>query len=58
MFRYRKRTLVLEIVTIAASESGDPVRGIHRATNSVIWRIGTFYLASIFIVVALTITRR
>jgi GABA permease len=42
-----------EIVTIAASESGDPVRGIHRATNSVIWRIGTFYLASIFIVVAL-----
>lgn len=42
-----------EIVTIAATESKDPVQGIHRATNSVIWRIGTFYLASIFIVVSL-----
>ncbi|GAA2017783.1 amino acid permease [Nakamurella flavida] len=42
-----------EIVTIAAAESADPEKGITRATNSVIWRIGLFYLGSIFIVVCL-----
>ena len=42
-----------EIVTIAAAESPDPVSGIRRAVNSVIWRISLFYLGSIFVVVAL-----
>ncbi len=42
-----------EIVTIAAAESKDPGKQISKATNSVIWRIGLFYLVSIFIVVAL-----
>ncbi|GAA1353836.1 amino acid permease [Falsarthrobacter nasiphocae] len=42
-----------EIVTIAAAESKNPEAGITKATNSVIWRIGIFYIASIFIVVAL-----
>jgi GABA permease len=42
-----------EIVTIAAAESKNPEEQIGRATRSVIWRISTFYLASIFIVVAL-----
>ncbi len=42
-----------EIVTIAAAESKNPEAGITKATNSVIWRIGIFYLASIFIVVSL-----
>lgn len=42
-----------EIVTIAASESKDPARQITRATNSVIWRIGLFYLVSIFIVMSI-----
>lgn len=42
-----------EIVTIAAAESRDPARQITRATNSVIWRIGLFYLVSIFIVVSI-----
>lgn len=42
-----------EIVTIAASESKDPENQITKATNSVIWRIGLFYLLSIFIVVSL-----
>jgi GABA permease len=42
-----------EIVTIAAAESKDPGQQISKATNSVIWRIGLFYLVSIFIVVAL-----
>ncbi|QKW10473.1 amino acid permease [Streptomyces sp. NA04227] len=42
-----------EIVTLAAGESEDPRRAVTKATNSVIWRIGIFYLGSIFVVVAL-----
>ncbi|GAA4982449.1 amino acid permease [Kineococcus glutinatus] len=42
-----------EIVTIAAAESEDPRGGVRRAVNSVIWRIGLFYLGSIFVVVSL-----
>ena len=43
-----------EIVTIAAAESKDPVGGIRKAVNSVIWRISLFYLGSIAVVIALT----
>ncbi|MER6389201.1 amino acid permease [Streptomyces sp. NPDC059382] len=42
-----------EIVTLAAGESEDPRRAVTKATNSVIWRIGIFYLGSIFIVLTL-----
>ncbi|WP_045366254.1 amino acid permease [Mycoavidus cysteinexigens] len=42
-----------EVSTIAAVESKNPVRQITRATNSVIWRISIFYLASLFVVIAL-----
>ena len=42
-----------EIVTIAASESKNPAQQISRATNSVIWRIGMFYIVSIFLVVSI-----
>lgn len=42
-----------EIVTLAAGESKDPRRAVTKATNSVIWRIGIFYLGSIFIVLTL-----
>jgi GABA permease len=42
-----------EIVTLAAGESKEPSRMVRRATNSVIWRIGTFYLGSIALVVLL-----
>ncbi|WMR34363.1 GABA permease [Metapseudomonas otitidis] len=42
-----------EIVTIAAAESQNPARQITRATRSVIWRIGLFYLVSIFLVVSI-----
>jgi GABA permease len=42
-----------EIVTIAAAESPNPVKGIGKAVNSVIWRISLFYVGSIFVVVAL-----
>ncbi|WP_179405220.1 GABA permease [Burkholderia guangdongensis] len=41
-----------EIVTIAAAESRNPARQITRATNSVIWRIGLFYIVSIFLVIS------
>jgi GABA permease len=39
-----------EIVTIAASESNEPERGIARATNQVIVRILLFYVVSVFFV--------
>lgn len=42
-----------EIVTIAAAESDHPAEKIGRATRSVIWRIGVFYLASILLVVSI-----
>ncbi|MEU3494259.1 amino acid permease [Kitasatospora cineracea] len=42
-----------EIVTLAAGESPDPARAVAKATNSVIWRIGVFYLGSVLIVVTL-----
>ena len=42
-----------EIVTLAAGESADPEKAVSRATNSVIWRIGVFYLGSIAVVVTL-----
>ncbi|MFJ4445168.1 amino acid permease [Pseudomonas sp. NPDC089422] len=42
-----------EIVTIAADETANPQAKIRRATNLVVYRIAIFYLASIFLVVAL-----
>ncbi|MFB7665002.1 amino acid permease [Kitasatospora sp. NPDC056138] len=42
-----------EIVTLAAGETADPKTAVRKATNSVIWRIGVFYLGSIAIVVTL-----
>ncbi|MGW4732440.1 amino acid permease [Streptomyces shenzhenensis] len=42
-----------EIATLAAGESADPQRAVTKSTNSIIWRIGVFYLGSILVVVAL-----
>lgn len=42
-----------EIVTIAASESQNPVKEIQRAIKSVVWRISLFYIGSIFLIVCL-----
>ncbi|MBX7546844.1 amino acid permease [Streptomyces sp. tea 10] len=42
-----------EIATLAAGESEDPQRAVTKATNSIIWRIGVFYLGSILVVVSL-----
>ncbi|MDQ0601736.1 GABA permease [Streptomyces canus] len=42
-----------EIATLAAGESEDPQQAVTKATNSIIWRVGVFYLGSIFVVVSL-----
>lgn len=42
-----------EAVTIAAAESSDPSRNIAKATRSVIWRISTFYILSIFVIISI-----
>ncbi|AXG77854.1 amino acid permease [Streptomyces paludis] len=42
-----------EIVTLAAGESANPQRAVAKATNSVIWRIGVFYVGSILVVLTL-----
>src|SRR5919112_1074793 len=41
-----------EIVTLAASESNEPERGVARATNQVIYRILLFYVISVFFLAA------
>ncbi|WP_201305116.1 amino acid permease [Streptomyces sp. GS7] len=41
-----------EIVTLAAGESEDPRGAVTKATKSVIWRVGIFYLGSILVVVS------
>ena len=42
-----------EIVTIAAAESKDPSKQITKATNSVIWRIGLFYVGALFVILSI-----
>ncbi|GAA2463844.1 amino acid permease [Streptomyces graminearus] len=41
----------MEVVTFAAAESADPVRGLSRAMRSVIWRLLLFYIGSVTIIV-------
>ncbi|MCF4139006.1 amino acid permease [Streptomyces sp. Tue 6430] len=41
----------MEIVTIAAAESEDPVRGLSSAMRSVVWRLLVFYVGSVAVVV-------
>ncbi|MET8947326.1 amino acid permease [Streptomyces sp. NPDC004542] len=42
-----------EIATLAAGESENPQKAVTKSTNSIIWRIGVFYLGSILVVVSL-----
>ncbi|MCW2268063.1 GABA permease [compost metagenome] len=42
-----------EAVTIAAAESRSPAKNIAKATRSVIWRIGVFYLLSIAVIISI-----
>ena len=42
-----------EIATIAASESANPSQQIIKTTKSVVWRVGLFYVGSIFLIVCL-----
>jgi AAT family amino acid transporter/GABA permease len=41
-----------EITTVAAAESSEPIRAVARMSTSVIVRILTFYVASIFLIVS------
>jgi AAT family amino acid transporter/GABA permease len=43
-----------EITTVAAAESAQPERAVARMGAAVIWRILVFYVASIFLIVAVT----
>ncbi|NUR02595.1 MAG: amino acid permease [Streptomyces sp.] len=42
-----------EIVTLAAGESPNARQAVAKATRSVIWRVGVFYVGSILVVVSL-----
>ena len=42
-----------EIATVAAAESHDPEKAIAKATQSVIVRVGTFYVGSVFLLVCI-----
>ncbi|HDY8515415.1 TPA: amino acid permease [Klebsiella pneumoniae] len=42
-----------EIVTIAAAESAEPSKNIRKAIRAVVWRLGLFYIGSMFVVVCL-----
>lgn len=42
-----------EIITIAAAESEDPERSVKKAMRSIVARVVTFYVGSIFVVVAI-----
>lgn len=41
----------MEIVTLAAAESKDPVRGLSSAMRTVVWRLLLFYVGSVAVVV-------
>ncbi|GAA1171092.1 aromatic amino acid permease [Kitasatospora gansuensis] len=43
----------LEVVTIAAAESDDPVQAAGRAVRSAVWRISVFYIGSMIVLVSL-----
>ncbi|EFL13545.1 LOW QUALITY PROTEIN: GABA permease, partial [Streptomyces sp. C] len=43
----------MEVVTMAAAESGDPARSVTKAVSSAIWRISLFYLGSMAVIVTL-----
>jgi L-asparagine transporter-like permease len=43
-----------EITTIAAAESAQPGRAVARMSSTVIWRILTFYVISLFLIVSVT----
>jgi GABA permease len=42
-----------EIATIAAAESDEPAAAVRKATNSVVTRVLTFYVLSVFLIVAI-----
>ncbi len=43
----------LEMVSIAAGETGEPREVVPKATNAVVWRIGIFYVGSVLVLAML-----
>ncbi|OIV36594.1 amino acid transporter [Mangrovactinospora gilvigrisea] len=43
----------LEVVTIAAADSGDPAGSVGRAVRTAVYRIGLFYIGSMIVIVTL-----
>lgn len=43
-----------EIVTIAAAESADPVKSVVKAPSATVWRVITFYVGSVTLLVMIT----
>lgn len=43
----------IELISISAAEAKDPVRSVRSSAKAMMWRLATFYVLSIFIVVSI-----
>ncbi|MDY6052452.1 MAG: amino acid permease [Rothia sp. (in: high G+C Gram-positive bacteria)] len=43
----------VELISISAAEAKDPVRSVRSSAKAMMWRLATFYVLSLFIVVAI-----
>ncbi|WP_421084653.1 amino acid permease [Rothia nasimurium] len=43
----------IELISISAAEAKDPVRSVRSSAKAMMWRLATFYVLSLFIVVAI-----
>ncbi|WP_260983856.1 amino acid permease [Rothia kristinae] len=43
----------IELVSISAAEAKDPVRSVRSAAKATVWRLSTFYVLSLFVVMCL-----
>ncbi|WP_237188537.1 amino acid permease [Rothia nasimurium] len=43
----------IELISISAAEAKDPVRSVRSSAKAMMWRLATFYVISLFIVVAI-----
>lgn len=43
----------IELISISAAEAKDPVRSVRSSAKAMMWRLATFYVISLFVVVAI-----
>ncbi|WP_346923843.1 amino acid permease [Rothia sp. (in: high G+C Gram-positive bacteria)] len=43
----------IELISISAAEAKDPVRSVRSSAKAMMWRLATFYVLSLFVVVAI-----